>query len=97
MAALRDEGPVEAKVGARTADSGRASREERSPGPAVLSAARQTGVPKGSLNRKHVLRTAITIADAEALGAVSMHRHATGRDEVGQGSGLFRPGFRMGA
>lgn len=97
VAALRDEGLVEAKVGAGTVvSSARASRMERPAGPAGLPVARQPGVPKGSLNRRHVLRTAITIADAEGLGAVSMrrlaaelgagpmslYRHVTGKDEL---------------
>ncbi|MEU4508698.1 GntR family transcriptional regulator [Nonomuraea wenchangensis] len=97
VAALRDEGLVEAKVGAGTVVSARASRKERPAGPAVPpAAARQAGAPKGSLNRKHVLRTAIAIADAEGLGAVSMrrlaaelgvgpmslYRHVTGKDDL---------------
>jgi DNA-binding transcriptional regulator YhcF (GntR family) len=96
VAALRDEGLVEAKVGAGTVVSARASRKQRPAGPAVLPTARQAGTPKGSLNRKHVLRTAIAIADAEGLGAVSMrrlaaelgagpmslYRHVTGKDEL---------------
>ncbi|MFG3438627.1 GntR family transcriptional regulator [Nonomuraea sp. NPDC047897] len=97
VAALRDEGLVEAKVGAGTVVSGaRASRRERPAGPAGLPTARQPGVPKGSLNRRHVLRAAIAIADAEGLGAVSMrrlaaelgagpmslYRHVTGKDEL---------------
>ncbi|GAA2208925.1 TetR/AcrR family transcriptional regulator C-terminal domain-containing protein [Nonomuraea monospora] len=92
VAALRDEGLVEAKVGAGTVVSPRASRKERPAGPA----ARQADVPKGSLSREHVLRAAIAIADAEGLGAVSMrrlaaelgagpmslYRHVTGKDEL---------------
>ncbi|TYB64748.1 GntR family transcriptional regulator [Nonomuraea sp. PA05] len=92
VAALRDEGLVEARVGAGTVVSARESRRERPAGPAV----QQAGVPKGSLNREHVLRTAIAIADAEGLGAVSMrrlaaelgagpmslYRHVTGKDEL---------------
>ncbi|GAT69946.1 gntR family transcriptional regulator [Planomonospora sphaerica] len=98
VAALRDEGLVEAKVGAGTVVSSRASRKERSAGPAAPppAAARPADAPKGSLHREHVLRTAIAIADAEGLGAVSMrrlaaelgtgpmslYRHVTGKDEL---------------
>ncbi|NRQ31819.1 GntR family transcriptional regulator [Nonomuraea sp. NN258] len=102
VAALRDEGLVEAKVGAGTVVAARASRQERSPDPtdptdpAGPPTARPAGAPKGSLNREHVLRAAIAIADAEGLGAVSMrrlaaelgagpmslYRHVTSKDEL---------------
>ncbi|HEX6354079.1 TetR/AcrR family transcriptional regulator C-terminal domain-containing protein [Actinophytocola sp.] len=66
MAALRDEGLVEAKVGAGTVVSARQQR----------TTPNRQGVPKQALTRKHVLRTAIAIADAEGLDAVSMRRLA---------------------
>ncbi|MEV1176579.1 TetR/AcrR family transcriptional regulator, partial [Nonomuraea sp. NPDC049784] len=43
---------------------------------------RQAGIPKRALNRQHVLRTAIAIADIEGLDAVSMRRLAA---ELGVG------------
>ncbi|MFC4012799.1 TetR/AcrR family transcriptional regulator C-terminal domain-containing protein [Nonomuraea purpurea] len=81
IAALRDEGLVEAKVGAGTVVSARTSRQQpiapaTSPGPP------HTGGFKQGLNREQVLRTAIAIADAEGLGAVSMRRLAA---ELGVG------------
>jgi DNA-binding transcriptional regulator YhcF (GntR family) len=62
VAALRDEGLVEAKVGAGTVVSGRVPSRSR--------------VPRRSLSRRHVLRAAIGIADVEGLDAVSMRRLA---------------------
>ncbi|GAA3700691.1 TetR/AcrR family transcriptional regulator C-terminal domain-containing protein [Nonomuraea antimicrobica] len=82
VAALRDEGLVEARVGAGTVVSAGASRAERPADPPPLPKRRQAGVPKGSLNREHVLRTAIAIADSEGLDAVSMRRLAV---ELGSG------------
>lgn len=81
MATLRDEGLVEAKVGSGTVVS--ASTSLRQPAGLTTSPRpRQTGVPKQALNRKHVLRTAIAIADTEGLDAVSMRRVAA---ELGVG------------
>jgi DNA-binding transcriptional regulator YhcF (GntR family) len=81
MAALRDEGLVEAKVGAGTVVSARTGHQ-RPVTPATAPRPRQAGVPKQALNREQVLRTAITIADSEGLDAVSMRRLAT---ELGVG------------
>ncbi|MFI0420670.1 TetR/AcrR family transcriptional regulator C-terminal domain-containing protein [Spongiactinospora sp. 9N601] len=67
MATLRDEGLVEAKVGSGTVVSGRQPR---------------VSAPKRTLNRGHLLRTAIAIADVEGLDAVSMRRLAA---ELGSG------------
>ncbi|MBB4943732.1 AcrR family transcriptional regulator [Streptosporangium album] len=81
MAALRDEGLVEAKVGSGTVVSARTSHKQ----PVSLTTSprpRQAGVAKQALNRKHVLRTAIAIADIEGLDAVSMRRLAA---ELGVG------------
>ncbi|MEU6716007.1 GntR family transcriptional regulator [Nonomuraea sp. NPDC046802] len=81
IAALRDEGLVEAKVGAGTVVSARASRQQPIT-PATSPELPHTGGLKQGLNREQVLRTAIAIADAEGLGAVSMRRLAT---ELGVG------------
>ncbi|MFG1710911.1 GntR family transcriptional regulator [Nonomuraea sp. M3C6] len=81
MAALRDEGLVEAKVGAGTVVSARAGQKQPV-GPATSPRPRQAGVPRQALNREHVLRAAIAIADAEGLDAVSMRRLAA---ELGVG------------
>src|SRR5262245_40603256 len=67
VAVLRDVGLVEARVGAGTVVSGRVRRQHR---------------PRSVLSREHVLRTAIAIADAEGLDAVSMRRLAA---ELGVG------------
>lgn len=72
MAALRDDGLVEAKVGSGTVVSARIGQKRP----------RQAGIPKQALNRTHVLRAAIAIADTEGLDAVSMRRLAT---ELGVG------------
>ncbi|MGA4987823.1 TetR/AcrR family transcriptional regulator C-terminal domain-containing protein [Nonomuraea bangladeshensis] len=74
MAALRDEGLVETKVGAGavvTAGRGQPAARQR-----------QAGTPKPALNRGQTLRTAIAIADREGLDAVSMRRIAA---EMGVG------------
>ncbi|SDJ43708.1 TetR/AcrR family transcriptional regulator C-terminal domain-containing protein [Nonomuraea jiangxiensis] len=80
MAALRDEGLVETKVGAGTLVSARAGRQ-RATTPRARRA-RRPGVPRETLNRKDVLRAAIAIADVEGLDAVSMRRLAA---ELGVG------------
>ncbi|MEV4108797.1 GntR family transcriptional regulator [Nonomuraea sp. NPDC049695] len=96
VAALREEGLVEARVGAGTVVSLRAGRNERPSSPSGPPKPRQAGAPKGSLNRRYVLHAAIAIADAEGLDAVSMrrlaaelgtgpmslYRHVTGKDEL---------------
>ncbi|MFI9835637.1 TetR/AcrR family transcriptional regulator C-terminal domain-containing protein [Nonomuraea sp. NPDC051941] len=78
MAALRDEGLVETKVGSGAVVSSRTTLKQ----PAVPPRPRQAGVPKQALNREQMLRTAIKIADAEGLEAVSMRRLAA---ELGAG------------
>jgi DNA-binding transcriptional regulator YhcF (GntR family) len=71
MATLRDEGLVETKVGAGAVVSARAGRKQP-----------VGDTPRQTLDRKHVLRAAIAIADAEGLAAVSMRRLAA---ELGVG------------
>lgn len=81
MAALRDEGLVEAKVGSGTVVSARAGQQQ----PVSLTASPRpssAGAPRQVLNRGHVLSTAIAIADTEGLAAVSMRRLAA---ELGVG------------
>ncbi|MEV0404437.1 GntR family transcriptional regulator [Actinoallomurus sp. NPDC050550] len=77
MAALRDDGLVEAKVGSGTVVSARTRPEQ----PAGLTTSPRPQ-PKQALNRIQVLRTAIAIADVEGLDAVSMRRLAA---ELGVG------------
>ncbi|GAA5001226.1 GntR family transcriptional regulator [Actinopolymorpha pittospori] len=73
MATLRDEGLVQARVGAGTVVSARVgTRTVRSP-----------AVVQPPLGREQVLSAAIAIADAEGLDAVSMRRLAA---ELGAGS-----------
>ncbi|MGN9844242.1 TetR/AcrR family transcriptional regulator C-terminal domain-containing protein [Nonomuraea sp. H19] len=79
MAALRDEGLVEAKVGSGTVVSPRAGHKQPT-GPAASPRPRQAGVAKQALNRKQVLHAAIAIADIEGLVAVSMRRLAAELD-----------------
>ncbi len=81
MAVLRDEGLVEAKVGSGTVVSARAGHRQQV-SPATSSSPRQAGAPKRALNQRHVLGTAIEIADTEGLDAVSMRRLAA---ELGVG------------
>jgi DNA-binding transcriptional regulator YhcF (GntR family) len=69
MAALRDDGLVEATVGSGTVVSSHPSRRRPAAPPRVSA-------PKQPLSRKHVLRAAMTIADVEGLDAVSMRRLA---------------------
>lgn len=88
MAALRDEGLVESRVGSGTVVSAR---------PADRAGARGSWpVERRPLNRDHVLFTAISIADSEGLDAVSMrrlaadlqtgpmalYRHVSGKDDL---------------
>ncbi|PSK91389.1 TetR family transcriptional regulator [Murinocardiopsis flavida] len=95
MAVLRDEGLVEPRVGAGTVVSARTDRR-RPPGPDPRRTDRPADTSRRELGREHVLRTAIAIADAEGLGAVSMrrlaaelgvgpmslYRHVAGKDEL---------------
>ncbi|MFC4114535.1 TetR/AcrR family transcriptional regulator C-terminal domain-containing protein [Nonomuraea zeae] len=82
MAALRDEGLVEARVGAGTVVSARTAGRSRPLGPATAPRPQRAGGPRQALSRDHVLRAAIAIADAEGLDAVSMRRLAA---ELGAG------------
>jgi DNA-binding transcriptional regulator YhcF (GntR family) len=89
VATLRDDGLVETKVGSGTVIS---AREQ----PADQAAPRRKGVSRRESTREHVVRTAISIADAEGLdavslrrlaaelgvGPVSLHRHAATKDEL---------------
>jgi DNA-binding transcriptional regulator YhcF (GntR family) len=80
-AVLRDEGLVEARVGSGTVVSGRARRERAGRPVTEPTAVRRSGPTTRppsdqGLSRDHLLRTAIEIADAEGLGAVSMRRLA---------------------
>ncbi|QFU91243.1 TetR/AcrR family transcriptional regulator C-terminal domain-containing protein [Amycolatopsis sp. YIM 10] len=68
LATLRENGLVEAKVGSGTVVSASAGRKQPEPVP--------------GLNRRHILRTAVEIADVEGLDAVSMRRVAA---ELGAG------------
>ncbi|WNV86392.1 TetR/AcrR family transcriptional regulator C-terminal domain-containing protein [Umezawaea sp. Da 62-37] len=80
VAALREEGLVEPKVGSGTV-VGRGVRPAgpiRTPPPRARSA----GVPRRASDRAHVLRAAVAIADVEGLDAVSMRRLAA---ELGVG------------
>jgi DNA-binding transcriptional regulator YhcF (GntR family) len=74
VSTLRDDGLVETKVGSGTVISTRAVPERSA------DRTRRDGVPK--LSRGHLLRTAIAVADAEGLDAVSMRRLAA---ELGVG------------
>ncbi|MBK1784880.1 TetR/AcrR family transcriptional regulator C-terminal domain-containing protein [Prauserella cavernicola] len=78
VAALREEGLVESKVGSGTIVS--AGRKHpvgpAQPPPVAAESSRQ------ALNREHMLRAAIAIADVEGLDAVSMRRVAA---ELGVG------------
>src|SRR5882757_2943366 len=60
MAALRDDGLVEATVGSGTVVSRHPSRRRPAAPP-------RASAPKQPLSRKHVLRAAMTIADVEGL------------------------------
>lgn len=83
MATLRDEGLVETRVGAGTVVSASGGRR-REPDPGrERSPARRDGHDGGrDAQRKRLLRSAIAIADAEGLEAVSMRRLAA---ELGAG------------
>jgi DNA-binding transcriptional regulator YhcF (GntR family) len=67
MAALREDGLVEAKVGSGTVVS--VQRKQPAAPPRAVGA-------KQPLSRKHVLRAAMAVADVEGLDAVSMRRLA---------------------
>ncbi|MFC9424732.1 TetR/AcrR family transcriptional regulator C-terminal domain-containing protein [Streptomyces sp. NPDC056987] len=81
MATLRDDGLVETKVGAGTVVSTRTG-QKRPVGLTAPQGPRRVSAPKRSLNRQHVLRAAIAIADNEGFDAVSMRRLAA---ELGVG------------
>jgi AcrR family transcriptional regulator len=66
MAVLRDAGMIEARIGSGTVVSARASQQRR----------REKPLP----GKEHVVRTAIAIADAEGLDALSMRRLAAELD-----------------
>lgn len=78
MATLRDEGLVEARVGAGTVVSARVDRRPTRRAVAANSWPGNTRRPP--LDREHVLATAISIADAEGLEALSMRRLAAELD-----------------
>ncbi|SFQ48355.1 regulatory protein, tetR family [Actinomadura madurae] len=78
MAALREEGLVETKVGSGSVVRARPERER----PVDPTGTRPAGAPRQALTRGHVLRTAITIADIEGLDALTMRRLAS---ELGVG------------
>lgn len=89
VATLHDEGLVETKVGSGTLVSARphrsrpAGRSSTSTPPATSTARRpapETGSDRRTLGREQVLRTAIAVADAEGLDAVSMRRVAAELD-----------------
>jgi DNA-binding transcriptional regulator YhcF (GntR family) len=78
VATLRDDGLVETKVGSGTVVSARTDpKADRTASPPP-----RDDVPRRALSREHVVRTAISIADAEGLDAVSMRRLAA---ELGVG------------
>ena len=79
MATLRDDGLVETKVGSGTVVAMRRKHPVRS---IASSRPRPVDATKQTLNRQHVLRTAIAVADIEGLDAVSMRRLAV---ELGVG------------
>jgi AcrR family transcriptional regulator len=78
MATLRDQGLVEARVGAGTVVSARGNRQATRRAVAANSWPGTTRKPP--LNREQVLATAISVADAEGLEALSMRRLATELD-----------------
>lgn len=80
LATLRDEGLVEATVGSGTVVSAGIGR--RPVGPVTSPSSWRAGRARRPLSRKHVLRTAIAIADVEGFDAVSMRRLAV---ELGVG------------
>ncbi|MGR6920201.1 TetR/AcrR family transcriptional regulator C-terminal domain-containing protein [[Actinomadura] parvosata] len=87
MAALRDEGLVETKVGSGAVVAARSDHSEQQ---------QRADAGKHALNREHTLRTAVAIADREGLdavsmrriaaemgvGAMSLYRHVAGKDEL---------------
>ncbi|WP_432989494.1 GntR family transcriptional regulator [Dactylosporangium sp. CA-233914] len=81
MATLRDDGLVETRVGAGAVVSTLVGHKQPV-GPSVPLRPRRAGAFRLALNRKHVLRAAIAIADVEGLDAVSMRRLAA---ELGVG------------
>jgi len=83
MAVLRDEGLVETRVGSGTVVSARAARSAGSGAPRGGA-----GGTRAGLGREQILSTAVAIADAEGLEALSMRRLAA---ELGVGAmSLYR-------
>lgn len=85
LAALRDQGLVEARVGSGTVVSARAAQRLQRPATTGKRTHPLGAPPPGrthplggeqSLGREHLLSTAIAVADAEGLDAVSMRRLA---------------------
>ncbi|MDG4785991.1 GntR family transcriptional regulator [Micromonospora sp. WMMD1102] len=91
LATLREDGLVEAKVGSGTvvrASPGSPRLSNRAKASASRLPLRPVGGAKQALNRDHLLRTAIAIADVEGVEAVSMRRVAA---ELGVGTmSLYR-------
>lgn len=81
MATLRDNGLVETKVGAGTVVSAHTG-QRRPAGLTTPLRPQRPAATRQALNRTHVLRAAIAIADSEGLDAVSMRRLAA---ELGVG------------
>ncbi|WP_205571484.1 GntR family transcriptional regulator [Streptomyces sp. YIM 130001] len=79
-AALRDEGLVEAKVGAGTVVSAAAGRERASSAQRATAPGREPEPPDQEGLRVRILRTAVELADADGLQALTMRRLAAGLD-----------------
>ncbi|MEU0281363.1 GntR family transcriptional regulator [Streptomyces sp. NPDC006195] len=95
-AALRDEGLVETNVGSGTVVSPQAGRQRAPSAHGAAPTVRGAETPDQELLRLRVLRTAIELADADGLpaltmrrlaaeldlGPMSLYRHVTGKDEL---------------